>query len=154
MKEYLSRQSVPFRELDVSRDSAAAAEMVRLSGQQGVPVTTIGGQTVVGFDRQRLDAILAQARRPRLGAAVAEAADMAAKGRCQATRGAFVGRVTPGGVAERAGLEAGDVIESFASQALSSSVHLERLLAGIQPGHTVPVEFMRGAEQLNALLSF
>ena len=154
MKEYLSRQSVPYRELDVSRDSTAAAEMVRVSGQQGVPVTTIDGHPVVGFDRQRLDAILAQARRPRLGAAVADAADMAAKGRCQISRGAYVGRVTPGGIAARAGLEAGDVIVTFASQSLTSSEHLERMLAGIQPGREIPIELVRGSERLKALLSF
>ena len=128
--------------------------MVRISGQQGVPVTTVDGQPVVGFDRQRLDAILAQARRPRLGAAVADAADMAAKGRCQVARGAYVGRVTPGGVATRAGLQAGDVIVSFASQAVTSSVQLERMLSSVQSGREVAIEFVRGGERIKALLSF
>jgi len=41
VKEYLSHRSIPFREFDVARDQAAAMEMVRLTGQRGVPVTVI-----------------------------------------------------------------------------------------------------------------
>ena len=50
VKQYLTQRSIAFREVDVSRDQAAAAEMVRQTGQQGVPVTVIDGQTVVGLD--------------------------------------------------------------------------------------------------------
>lgn len=44
---------------DVSQDYAAAVEMVRRSGQQGVPVITLDDEVVVGFDRPRLEQILA-----------------------------------------------------------------------------------------------
>jgi hypothetical protein len=43
---------------DVSRDRAAADEMVRRTGQIGVPVTAIGGEMVVSFDRPRLERII------------------------------------------------------------------------------------------------
>ena len=62
VKEYLARQGLRFREVDVSQDAAGAAEMVRLTGQQGVPVTVIDGQVVIGFDRPRLEAISWSAR--------------------------------------------------------------------------------------------
>ena len=48
-------------EIDVSRDRTAADEMVRLTGQLGVPVTVIDGQVVVGFDRPHLEQLLASA---------------------------------------------------------------------------------------------
>ena len=32
--------------------------MIRLSNQMGVPVITVDDEVIVGFDRQRLDALL------------------------------------------------------------------------------------------------
>src|SRR5207253_836830 len=100
-------------------DRAAAIEMIRLSGQQGVPVTVIGDQVVVGFDRPRLERIVAtmpraepaaQARKRRsLGAKVADASGYALPGGT-AVQGAYVGGVNPGTPAEVAGLKTGDVI--------------------------------------------
>jgi S1-C subfamily serine protease len=157
VKEYLSRQSVAYRERDVSQDPAAAQEMVRISGQQGVPVTVIDNgdrHVVVGFDRQQLDALLAGVRRPRLGAAVADAADMAAKGRTTLREGAYVGKVRPGTPAARAGLEAGDVIVELAGRSVYSAVALEQLLAGAQPGARLPLTVVRDGERRTMTLAF
>ncbi|WFN34000.1 FAD-dependent oxidoreductase [Methanogenium sp. S4BF] len=52
-KGYLSRLGVPFTEVDVGRDRSAAEEMVKLSGQYGVPVTVVDGEVIVGFDVAR-----------------------------------------------------------------------------------------------------
>lgn len=57
-KRYLRQNNVPFKDVDVSRDTAAARDMVRRSGQQGVPVIDIGGKIVVGFDRPKIDRYL------------------------------------------------------------------------------------------------
>jgi len=57
-KSYLRQQGVRFRDVDVSRDAAAARDMQRRSGQQGVPVIDIGGKIVVGFDRPKVDILL------------------------------------------------------------------------------------------------
>lgn len=57
-KRYLRKKNVPFRDVDVSRDRAAARDMARRSGQQGVPVVDIGGQVVVGFNRRKIDRML------------------------------------------------------------------------------------------------
>lgn len=57
-KAYLRERRVPFREVDVSRDPAAARDMVRRSGQMGVPVIEIDGQAIVGFDRRKVDRLL------------------------------------------------------------------------------------------------
>lgn len=48
-KDYLRKKQVPFQDVDVSRDEAKAMEMVRKSGQMGVPVLDIGGRILVGY---------------------------------------------------------------------------------------------------------
>ncbi|HPD64228.1 MAG TPA: glutaredoxin domain-containing protein [Bacteroidia bacterium] len=58
LKAYLRQQKISFREIDVSRDENAAREMVRRSGQQGVPQTLIDGQLVVGFDKSKINRLL------------------------------------------------------------------------------------------------
>jgi len=57
-KKYLREQGIRFKDVDVSRDQAAARDMVKRSGQQGVPVLDIGGKIVVGFDRPKIDKYL------------------------------------------------------------------------------------------------
>ncbi|HEX8939216.1 MAG TPA: glutaredoxin family protein [Candidatus Limnocylindrales bacterium] len=57
-KAYLRSRSIPFREVDVSRDPAAARDLVRRTGQMGVPVVEIDGRPIVGFDQARIDALL------------------------------------------------------------------------------------------------
>lgn len=57
-KKYLQSRNVDFTEVDVSSDYSKALEMVKKSGQQGVPVIDIDGQIIVGFDRQKIDQIL------------------------------------------------------------------------------------------------
>lgn len=49
-KDYFRQRGIKFRDVDVTRDAAAARDMVRRSGQQGVPVIDIGGRIVVGFN--------------------------------------------------------------------------------------------------------
>ncbi len=57
-KTYLRSQGVAFRDVDVSRDAAAARDLVRRTGQMGVPVVEIDGRPIVGFDQRRIDAAL------------------------------------------------------------------------------------------------
>lgn len=57
-KSYLRERRVSFREVDVSRDASAARDLVRRTGQMGVPVIEIDGKPVVGFDRERVDRLL------------------------------------------------------------------------------------------------
>ena len=57
-KRYFREKGIKFRDVDVSRDQAAARDMVRRSGQQGVPVIDIGGKIVVGFDKPKIDSLL------------------------------------------------------------------------------------------------
>ena len=57
-KQYLTQRQVRFREIDVSRDPSAARDVVRLTGQMGVPVIVVGNRPIVGFDQPKLDRLL------------------------------------------------------------------------------------------------
>ena len=57
-KRYFREKGIKFKDVDVSRDSIAARDMVRRSGQQGVPVIDIGGKIIVGFDRPNINRLL------------------------------------------------------------------------------------------------
>ena len=58
MKEFLSQRGIPHTVLNIERDESAARELVEL-GFRSAPVTVIDGQPVVGFDRERLEELLA-----------------------------------------------------------------------------------------------
>ena len=120
MKEFLSERNVPFTEYDVSRDQAAARDMVQASHQNGVPVTLIEGKAIVGFDRPALEQALAQRSRPGFGAAVADA---------PGGSGAYVDRVRPGSPAANARLQTGDVIVEFNKKPVKSAAELERAVS-------------------------
>ena len=123
--------------------------MVRRSGQQGVPVITVDDQVVVGFDRPRLERLIAgaKARRPTFGAAVADAASYLAKRGMVPIFGAFVGKVSPGSPAARLGLQPGDVITQIGLRPISNAEGVEKAIEAAQPGARLPVTFTRGSQQ-------
>jgi glutaredoxin len=57
-KDYLDQKGVSYKEINVQEDDEAAAEMIRKSGQMGVPVLDINGKIIVGFDRGAVDEAL------------------------------------------------------------------------------------------------
>jgi len=57
-KEFFKEYNVKYKEIDVGSDSKAAAEMVKMSGQMGVPVIDIDGKIIVGFDEPKLRKLL------------------------------------------------------------------------------------------------
>jgi len=54
-KQFLRSKNISFEDVDVSKDYAKAMEMVRKSGQTGVPVIDFNGEIIIGFDRGRLE---------------------------------------------------------------------------------------------------
>lgn len=50
-KGFLKEQNIHYEDINVADDPAAADEMVKKSGQMGVPVLDINGQIIVGFDK-------------------------------------------------------------------------------------------------------
>jgi glutaredoxin-like YruB-family protein len=58
LKAHLRKHRIRFADIDVSRNQSAADEMVRRSGQRGVPQTNIGGEMIVGFNQARINELL------------------------------------------------------------------------------------------------
>jgi glutaredoxin-like YruB-family protein len=56
VKEYLKSKNIDFTDFNVSADREKAMEMVKLSGQRGVPVIVIDEEVIVGFDKNKIDA--------------------------------------------------------------------------------------------------
>ncbi len=57
-KEFLKGKGFDFEDLDVSINQDLAKEMVEKSGQMSVPVIEIDGEIIIGFDKERIEAIL------------------------------------------------------------------------------------------------
>lgn len=57
-EEFLKEHKIKFRSIDVGKDRKAAQEMIRKSGQMGVPVIDIDGQIIIGYDKARLEKAL------------------------------------------------------------------------------------------------
>ncbi len=58
LKNHLNRNGIYYTDIDVSSDPIMAEELVRKSGQQGVPQTEIDGEIIVGFDKGRINRLL------------------------------------------------------------------------------------------------
>ena len=54
-KRYFRESRVPFKEINLERDPKAARDIVRKTGQTGVPVIKIGNRWIVGFDKERIE---------------------------------------------------------------------------------------------------
>ena len=59
-KRYFRENGVSFKEINVERNPEAARDLVRRTGQSGVPVIKIGSAWIVGFDKERIDKELAR----------------------------------------------------------------------------------------------
>jgi len=58
LKGYLKTNGKEFEDIDVSKDESKLQEMIKISGQMGVPVLDIDGEVVVGFDKSKIDKLL------------------------------------------------------------------------------------------------
>lgn len=53
-REFLKSNKIKFKDVNVGEDEKAAKEMIKKSGQQGVPVIDINGEIIVGFDESAI----------------------------------------------------------------------------------------------------
>lgn len=53
-KEFFAEKGIPYTGYDVASDAAKREEMIKMTGQLGVPVIVVGGDIMVGFDRTKL----------------------------------------------------------------------------------------------------
>jgi glutaredoxin 3 len=56
-KAWMRDKKIRYREVDVTSDKKGLEEMVRISGQTGVPVIVVGDEVIVGFKESRLNEI-------------------------------------------------------------------------------------------------
>jgi len=57
-KKFLKDKGLNFEDLDVSANHDLAKEMIKKSGQMSVPVIEIGEEIVIGFDKEKIEALL------------------------------------------------------------------------------------------------
>jgi glutaredoxin-like YruB-family protein len=157
-KRYLQQKGIPFVEHDVSVDRAAAEEMVRLTNQMGVPVILVDREVIIGFDRPRLDELLASyhpgSGRVSLGASVADAMQLAPRFGLAQVAGALVGAVSPGSPAFNAGLREGDIIQEFNRQPVEDASSLAKIMAGVPGGGYATIVFVRNGQRMAAEARF
>jgi glutaredoxin 3 len=147
VKEFLSQKGIVFEERDVSRDRNAARELVSRTGQMGVPVTIIDGQTIVGFDRNRLEQAIGHRTPPSFGASVADASKITARQGAGITLGAYIGKVKPGWIAEKLGLAPGDIVIEVNMKHIANATDLEKAISALNRGNRISVVFLRGNER-------
>lgn len=58
VKDFLKEKDVSFNNVDVSANQSAAEEMIKKSGQTGVPVIDIDGEIITGFDKDKISQLL------------------------------------------------------------------------------------------------
>ncbi len=58
LKQFLKEHNIEFEEVDVSKDKIAQEEMIKKSGQMGVPVVEIDGEIIVGFNKNKISELL------------------------------------------------------------------------------------------------
>jgi glutaredoxin 3 len=152
-KMYLAKKDVKYIERDVSVDKTSADEIMKLTGQMGVPVIVIDGQPVVGFNQPRLDQLLADGNgssRLRFGLKIADASAMAQRDASIPVLGAYVGRVAPGSPGQLAGLMTGDVITELNMRPVNKASDLEKALKALTAGSNMLIVFTRGSNSLKA----
>lgn len=57
-KEYFTEKQIPYTDYNVADDQEKAQEMIKKSGQMGVPVIDIDGNIIIGFDKPNINKLL------------------------------------------------------------------------------------------------
>jgi len=59
-KKYFRHKKLPFEEIDVASDKSQAEEMVKVSGQMGVPVIVIDSKVINGFEEKEIERVISK----------------------------------------------------------------------------------------------
>ena len=57
-KRYFEERGLDYREVDIISDGRARQEMVRMTGQYGVPVIRVGERAMTGWDKAEFERLL------------------------------------------------------------------------------------------------
>ena len=136
--------------------------MIRVSGQQGVPVTVANGDVILGFDQRKFAKLAekyAGPKRPPLGILAADAEEYLAKHPDKAekvpagTKGVYVGKVRTDRGGAR-GLKPGDIITSFAGKRVRTMAALDQMVETLKAGDKATAKFIRDGENQSIVLQF
>jgi glutaredoxin 3 len=58
LKQYLNDHKIEFVEIDVANNEQERDDMIKRTGQMGVPVEDIDGTIIIGFDKEKIDKLL------------------------------------------------------------------------------------------------
>ncbi len=58
LKKHLDENDVDYEDVDVTKDRDKAKEIFKKSGHRSVPITVIGDEIVVGFEKDKIDKLL------------------------------------------------------------------------------------------------
>jgi glutaredoxin len=58
VKDFFKSKGLEYQDINVADDQNAFQEMVKKSGQMGVPVIDIDGNIIVGFNRPEIEKLL------------------------------------------------------------------------------------------------
>jgi len=53
-KDFFAEKGITYTNYDVSTDTAKRQEMIQKTGQLGVPVIVIDGETIIGFNQEKV----------------------------------------------------------------------------------------------------
>ena len=99
-------------------------------------------------------------RRPAFGVLGADAEGYlqrhpeAARGAPIDSKGVYVGKVRPGSIAERAGIQPGDIITAFAGKRVNGTYALDKLIDMFQVGQSASARLLRDGECITVQIDF
>ena len=152
-KSFLAERGVKYDEADVSIDRQAATEMVNLTGQMGVPVIVIDGETIIGFNRTRIEQLISNtqaAGKISLGLSIADAGKLIYKHGDRIPQGVYIGSVKPKSYGEKAGLRVGDIITKINQTPVNSVEEMIEVMVSVQNNSRITFSFTRGDDNLTS----
>jgi len=57
-KNWLKEKKIEYDDINVGIDQEKAREMIKKSGQMGVPVLDVAGEIIIGFDKPKIEKAL------------------------------------------------------------------------------------------------
>ena len=58
LKSFFKENNIDFEEIDVSHNEKAKEDLIERTGKIEVPVVDIDGQTIIGFDKEKISKLL------------------------------------------------------------------------------------------------